>query len=575
MKALFRYFDGYRRQLVLGPLFKLTEAVLELFVPLLMANIIDVGIKNGDVKYVVTHGLFMLGLGAVGLACALTCQYFAAVCAQGFGRSLRKDLFRHVFSLSQAEYGSVGTNSLITRLTSDMNQVQNGLNLTLRLLLRSPFVVFGAMVMAFTVDAKAALVFVVTIPALFAVVFAIMLACIPLYRRVQEKLDRVLGATRENLDGVRVIRAFRLQNRETDAFSEKNADLTHMQRFVGRISALLNPLTYVIVNLAIVAILRTGAVRVDSGALTQGQVIALYNYMSQILVELIKFANLILNITRSVASGSRIGQLLEQEPSLSAPDAMPQPVDTDEAVSFHHVTFRCPGAEVPTLSDIDFTAKRGQTIGIIGGTGSGKTMLANLIGRFYDVDEGSVAVNGIDVRDYPLAALRAKLGLVPQKALLFRGTIRENLLWGDEHASDETIAMALETAQAAEIVAGKEGGLDYLIEAGGRNLSGGQRQRLTIARALTRKPEILILDDSASALDFATDAALRHALRELPWCPTTFLISQRTASIRFADQILVLDEGRLVGHGTHDELLETCPVYREIYDSQFKKEDAR
>ncbi len=348
-----------------------------------------------------------------------------------------------------------------------------------------------------------------------------------------------------------------------------------MQRFVGRISALLNPLTYVIVNLAIVAILRTGAVRVDSGALTQGQVIALYNYMSQILVELIKFANLILNITRSVASGSRIGQLLEQEPSLSAPDAMPQPVKTDEAVSFHHVTFRCPGAEVPTLSDIDFTAKRGQTIGIIGGTGSGKTMLANLIGRFYDVDEGSVTVNGVDVRDYPLAALRARLGLVPQKALLFRGTIRENLLWGDEHASDETLAMALETAQAAEIVAGKEGGLDYLVEAGGRNLSGGQRQRLTIARALTRKPEILILDDSASALDFATDAALRHALRALPWHPTTFLISQRTASIRFADQILVLDEGRLVGRGTHDELLETCPVYREIYDSQFKKEDAR
>ena len=517
----------------------------------------------------------MIGLGLLGLLCSVTAQYFAARAATGFTASLRETLLAHIPQLSYADLDRVGTPTLLTRLTSDMNQVQNGLNLTLRLLLRSPFVVFGAMVMAFTVDAKAALVFVVTIPALFAVVFAIMLACIPLYRRVQEKLDRVLGATRENLDGVRVIRAFRLQNRETDAFSEKNADLTHMQRFVGRISALLNPLTYVIVNLAIVAILRTGAVRVDSGALTQGQVIALYNYMSQILVELIKFANLILNITRSVASGSRIGQLLEQEPSLSAPDAMPQPVDTDEAVSFHHVTFRCPGAEVPTLSDIDFTAKRGQTIGIIGGTGSGKTMLANLIGRFYDVDEGSVTVNGVDVRDYPLAALRGKLGHVPPKALRFRGTLRENLLWGDERASNETLAMALETAQAAEIVAGKEGGLDYLVEAGGRNLSGGQRQRLTIARALTRKPEILILDDSASALDFATDAALRHALRALPWCPTTFLISQRTASIRFADQILVLDEGRLVGHGTHDELLETCPVYREIYDSQFKKEDAR
>ena len=575
MKRILVYLKPHTRDSILAPLFKLTEALLELLIPLIVASIIDTGVATGDKGYILSRCGWMIGLGLLGLLCSVTAQYFAARAATGFTASLRETLFSHIQTLSYADLDRVGTPTLLTRLTSDMNQVQNGLNLTLRLLLRSPFVVFGAMVMAFTVDAKAALVFVVTIPALFAVVFAIMLACIPLYRRVQEKLDRVLGATRENLDGVRVIRAFRLQNRETDAFSEKNADLTHMQRFVGRISALLNPLTYVIVNLAIVAILRTGAVRVDSGALTQGQVIALYNYMSQILVELIKFANLILNITRSVASGSRIGQLLEQEPSLSAPEAMPQPVNTDEAVSFHHVTFRCPGAEVPTLSDIDFTAKRGQTIGIIGGTGSGKTMLANLIGRFYDVDEGSVAVNGIDVRDYPLAALRAKLGLVPQKALLFRGTIRENLLWGDERASDETIAMALETAQAAEIVAGKEGGLDYLVEAGGRNLSGGQRQRLTIARALTRKPEILILDDSASALDFATDAALRHALRELPWCPTTFLISQRTASIRFADQILVLDEGRLVGRGTHDELLETCPVYREIYDSQFKKEDAR
>ena len=395
------------------------------------------------------------------------------------------------------------------------------------------------------------------------------------YQTGLTKLDRVLGATRENLDGVRVIRAFRLQNRETDGFSEKNADLTQTQRFVGRISALLNPLTYVIVNLAIVAILRTGAVRVDSGALTQGQVIALYNYMSQILVELIKFANLILNITRSVASGSRIGQLLEQEPSLSAPDAMPQPVDTDEAVSFHHVTFRCPGAEVPTLSDIDFTAKRGQTIGIIGGTGSGKTMLANLIGRFYDVDEGSVAVNGIDVRDYPLAALRARLGLVPQKALLFSGTIRDNLRWGNAQASDEDLWQALQDAQADQVVRGKQGGLDAEVEPGGRNFSGGQRQRLTIARALVRRPAILILDDSASALDFATDAALRKALAHLPWKPTVVLISQRVSSIRHADQILVLDDGRLAGTGTHDELLQSCPVYQEICRSQYKKEDAQ
>ena len=574
MKRILIYLKPYARDSILAPLFKLTEALLELLIPLIVASIIDTGVAAGDRGYILSRCGWMIGLGLLGLACSVTAQYFAARAATGFSASLRQALFGHIQSLSYADLDQIGTPTLLTRLTSDMNQVQNGLNLTLRLLLRSPFVVFGAMIMAFTVDAKAAVVFAVAIPVLFAVVFAIMLSCIPLYRKVQAKLDRVLGATRENLDGVRVIRAFCLQERETAGFEEKNSSLTQMQRFVGRISALLNPLTYVIVNLAIVAILRTGAVRVDSGALTQGQVIALYNYMSQILVELIKFANLILNITRSVASGSRIGQLLERESSMSAPEALPQPVQTEDCVAFRDVTFRCPGAEVPTLSRISFTAKRGQTIGIIGGTGSGKTMLANLIGRFYDVDEGSVEVDGIDVRSYPLAALRAKLGLVPQKALLFRGTIRENLLWGDEHASDETIAMALETAQAAEIVAGKEGGLDYELEAGGRNLSGGQRQRLTIARALMRKPEILILDDSASALDFATDAALRHALRELPWKPTTFLISQRTASIRFADQILVLDEGRLAGCGTHDELLKSCPVYREIYDSQFRKEDA-
>ena len=575
MKKLFIYLKPYTRDSILAPLFKLTEALLELLIPLIVANIIDVGVAAGDKGYILSRCGLMIGLGLLGLVCSVTAQYFAARAATGFAASLREALFGHIQSLSYADLDRVGAPTLLTRLTSDMNQVQNGLNLTLRLLLRSPFVVFGAMIMAFTVDAKAAIVFVVAIPALFAVVFAIMLSCIPLYRKVQAKLDRVLGATRENLDGVRVIRAFCLQDKEAAGFAEKNADLTQMQRFVGRISALLNPATYVIVNLAIIAILRTGAVRVDSGALTQGQVIALYNYMSQILVELIKFANLILNITRSIASGSRIGQLLGSESSMQAPAKGPQAVDTDEAVAFRNVTFRCPGAEVPTLCDISFTAKKGQTIGIIGGTGSGKTMLANLIGRFYDADEGSVEVDGVDVRAYPLEALRAKLGIVPQKALLFRGSIRENLLWGDEHASDETLSMALETAQAAEIVAGKEGGLDYEIEAGGRNLSGGQRQRLTIARALTRKPEILILDDSASALDFATDAALRHALRELPWHPTTFLISQRTASIRFADQILVLDEGHLAGLGTHDELLERCPVYREIYESQFKKEDAR
>ena len=575
MKKLLVYLRPYRLQAILAPVFKLLEAAFELLVPLIMADIIDVGIAAGDTGYILKKCLLLVGLGLCGFASATCAQYFSAKAATGATASLRHALFAHIQSLSYAELDTIGPATLVTRMTSDMNQVQTGLNLTLRLLLRSPIVVFGSMIMAFTIDVRSALIFVVTIPVLFAIVFVIMLSCIPLYRRVQAKLDGVTGAAQENLSGVRVIRAFTREQTETESFDGRLDGLFAAQRFVGKLSALLNPLTYVVINLAIVAILKTGSVRVDAGVITQGQLIALYNYMSQILVELIKFANLILNITRSVASGSRIGQLLEQEPSLSAPEAMPQPVDTDEAVSFHHVTFRCPGAEVPTLSDIDFTAKRGQTIGIIGGTGSGKTMLANLIGRFYDVDEGSVTVNGVDVRDYPLAALRAKLGLVPQKALLFRGTIRENLLWGDERASDETLAMALETAQAAEIVAGKEGGLDYLVEAGGRNLSGGQRQRLTIARALTRKPEILILDDSASALDFATDAALRHALRELPWCPTTFLISQRTASIRFADQILVLDEGRLVGHGTHDELLETCPVYREIYDSQFKKEDAR
>lgn len=574
MKRILVYLKPHTRDSILAPLFKLTEALLELLIPLIVASIIDTGVAGGDKGYILSRCGMMVGLGLLGLACSVTAQYFAARAATGFSASLRQALFAHIQSLSYADLDQIGAPTLLTRLTSDMNQVQNGVNLTLRLLLRAPIVVFGAMIMAFTVDAKTALVFVVAIPVLFAVVFAIMLACIPLYRKVQAKLDRVLGSTRENLDGVRVIRAFCMQDGETAEFTRRNEDLTHMQRFVGRISALLNPLTYVIVNLAIVAILRTGAVRVDSGVLTQGQVIALYNYMSQILVELIKFANLILNITRSVASGSRIGQLLEQQPSLSSPAAMPAPVETDEAVAFRHVTFRCPGAKAATLSDIDFTAKKGQTIGIIGGTGSGKTMLANLIGRFYDVDEGAVEVDGVDVRDYPADALRAKIGLVPQKALLFRGTIRENLLWGDKNASDETLAMALETAQAAEIVAGKVGGLDYEIEAGGRNLSGGQRQRLTIARALTRKPEILILDDSASALDFATDAALRHALRALPWHPTTFLISQRTASIRFADQILVLDEGHLVGRGTHDELLKTCAVYQEIYNSQFKKEDA-
>ena len=575
MKRILVYLKPHTRDSILAPLFKLTEALLELLIPLIVASIIDTGVATGDKGYILSRCGWMIGLGLLGLLCSVTAQYFAARAATGFTASLRETLFAHIQTLGYADLDRVGTPTLLTRLTSDMNQVQNGLNLTLRLLLRSPFVVFGAMVMAFTVDAKAALVFVVTIPALFAVVFAIMLACIPLYRRVQEKLDRVLGATRENLDGVRVIRAFRLQNRETDAFSEKNADLTHMQRFVGRISALLNPLTYVIVNLAIVAILRTGAVRVDSGALTQGQVIALYNYMSQILVELIKMANLILSMTKATASAKRVAAILALESSLDVPQENPEEQEDAPAVEFDGVTFTYPTGGAPALDDISFTLGHGKTLGIIGGTGSGKSTLIGLIPRFYDVQKGSVKVEGCDVKQYPLDTLRRKIGLVPQKALLFKGSIRENLLWGDEGAADDAIYDALKAAQAQEVVDGKPEGLDYEVETGGRNFSGGQRQRLTIARALVRKPEVLILDDSASALDFATDAALRHALRELPWKPAVVIISQRTASIRFADEILVLDDGRLAGRGTHEELLQTCDVYREIYESQFKKEDAR
>lgn len=570
MKRILAYLKTHTRDSILAPLFKLTEALLELLIPLIVASIIDTGVATGDKGYILSRCGWMIGLGLLGLLCSVTAQYFAARAATGFTASLREALFAHIQTLSYADLDRVGTPTLLTRLTSDMNQVQNGLNLTLRLLLRSPFVVFGAMVMAFTVDAKAALVFVVTIPALFAVVFAIMLACIPLYRRVQEKLDRVLGATRENLDGVRVIRAFRLQNRETDAFSEKNADLTHMQRFVGRISALLNPLTYVIVNLAIVAILRTGAVRVDSGALTQGQVIALYNYMSQILVELIKFANLILNITRSVASGSRIGQLLEQEPSLSAPDAMPQPVDTDEAVSFHHVTFRCPGAEVPTLSDIDFTAKRGQTIGIIGGTGSAKSSLVQLLPRLYDTTAGHVYIGGVDVRDYDLEILRNSVAMVLQKNELFSGTIAENLRWGNKDATDAEIEEACKQACADEFIERFPDKYNTHIDQGGTNVSGGQKQRLCIARALLKKPRILILDDSTSAVDTGTDAKIRKSFAEKIPGTTVFIIAQRISSVENADHVIVLDNGRISGYGTPAEMLATNPIYQEVYNSQTK-----
>ena len=575
MKRLGVYLKPYTLESILGPLFKLLEALLELLVPLVVADIIDTGIGAGDTGFIVKRCLLLIGLGLLGLSSSVTAQYFAAKAAIGFTASVRHALFGKVQSLSYAELDKLGTSTLMTRMTSDMNQVQTGLNLALRLLLRSPFVVFGAMIMAFTIDVKSAWVFAVIIPLLFAVVFGIMFSCIPLYKKVQGRLDGVLGAAKENLAGVRVIRAFGKERQEVESFEEKSGQLLSSQLFVGKISALLNPVTYVMINLAIIAVLRVGGGQVYKGILTQGQVLALYNYMSQILVELIKMANLILSMTKATASAKRVAAILALESSLDVPQENPEEPEAAPAVSFDGVTFTYPTGGAPALSDISFTLEHGKTLGIIGGTGSGKSTLIGLIPRFYDVQEGCVKVDGCDVRQYPLETLRRKIGLVPQKALLFKGTIRENLLWGDEGAADDAIYDALRAAQAQEVVDGKPEGLDYEVETGGRNFSGGQRQRLTIARALVRKPEVLILDDSASALDFATDAALRHALRELPWKPAVVIISQRTASIRFADEILVLDDGRLAGRGTHEELLQTCDVYREIYESQFKKEDAR
>ena len=575
MKRLGVYLKPYTLESILGPLFKLLEALLELLVPLVVADIIDTGIGAGDTGFIVKRCLLLIGLGLLGLSSSVTAQYFAAKAAIGFTASVRHALFGKVQSLSYAELDKLGTSTLMTRMTSDMNQVQTGLNLALRLLLRSPFVVFGAMIMAFTIDVKSAWVFAVIIPLLFAVVFGIMFSCIPLYKKVQGRLDGVLGAAKENLAGVRVIRAFGKERQEVESFEEKSGQLLSSQLFVGKISALLNPVTYVMINLAIIAVLRVGGGQVYKGILTQGQVLALYNYMSQILVELIKMANLILSMTKATASAKRVAAILALESSLDVPQENPEEPKAAPAVEFDGVTFTYPTGGAPALSDISFTLEHGKTLGIIGGTGSGKSTLIGLIPRFYDVQEGCVKVDGCDVRQYPLETLRRKIGLVPQKALLFKGTIRENLLWGDENAADDAIYDALKAAQAQEVVDGKPEGLDYEVETGGRNFSGGQRQRLTIARALVRKPEVLILDDSASALDFATDAALRHALRELPWKPAVVIISQRTASIRFADEILVLDDGKLAGRGTHDELLQTCDVYREIYESQFKKEDAR
>ena len=570
MRKLLVYLKEYRKESVLGPLFKLLEATLELIVPLVVAAIIDRGVGGADRGYAVRMSMVLVALGFVGMLFSVTAQFFAAKASVGFATKLRSALFRHIQRLSFKTQDEVGVSTLVTRMTSDMNQVQTGLNLTLRLLLRSPFVVFGAMVMAFTVDVRAALWFVVVIPILAAVVFAVMLTCIPLYRKVQGLLDRVLGGTRETLTGVRVLRAFGKEDEEIESFARKNDALTAMQKFVGRISALLNPVTYVILNLAVLGLVYTGAIRVEAGLLTQGAVVALYNYMSQILVELIKLANLILTVTKSVACGKRIRSVMELPEAQGAVGSLPAG-DKAYRVEFCGAGLRYNETGDPALQGVDLRVRAGETVGVIGGTGSGKTTLVNLIPRFYDATEGQVFVDGRDVRSYDPQTLRARIGVVPQKAVLFAGTIRDNLLWGNENADDAALLEAIRAAQASDVLDAK-GGLDAVVEPFGRNLSGGQRQRLTIARALVRRPDILILDDSASALDFATDAALRKALRELSCHPTVFIVSQRTSSIRFADQIVTLDEGRVAGVGTHDELLETCPVYREIYDSQFRKE---
>ena len=578
MRKLLVYLRDYKKESVLAPLFKLLEASFELIVPLVMAAIIDQGIAQGDKPYILKMCLALVALALIGLVCSITAQFFAAKAAVGFATKLRHALFEHIEQLSFSEMDQVGTSTLITRITSDINQVQSGVNLVLRLFLRSPFIVFGAMIMAFTIDVKAALIFVVAIPLLSIVVFGIMVVSIPLYRKVQAGLDKVLGITRENLTGARVIRAFNKQSDEIEKFTEDNEILTRMQVFVGRISALMNPVTYIIINGATIVLIWTGAVRVDGGILTQGEVVALVNYMSQILVELIKLANLIINITKSIACGNRIESIMELESSIAEQtpadfaEKLKAGEEQETIVAFKNVGLAYQGAEEEALTDIDFEVKRGQTIGIIGGTGSGKSSVVNLIPRFYDVTRGQVLLHGIDVKEYPVSYLREIVGMVLQKAVLFKGSIRENLMWGNEQATDEEMMEALRIAQAKEIVEGKEGGLAYEIEQGGKNLSGGQRQRLTIARAIVKKPEILILDDSASALDFATDAKLRAAIREMK-DTTVFIVSQRASSIQYADQIIVMEDGEMAGIGTHEELLANCEIYQEIYYSQFKRDE--
>lgn len=571
MKKLLVYLKAYKKETILAPLFKMLEALFELFVPLVIAAIIDTGIENKDVPYIVRMAIVLVVLAIVGLTCSLTAQYFSAKAAVGFAAKLKSALFAHIESLSFKEIDTLGTSTLITRMTSDINQVQSGVNLVLRLFLRSPFIVFGAMIMAFTIDVKAALIFVVAIPLLAIVVFGIMLVSIPLFKKVQGALDSVLGITRQNLTGVRVIRAFNKEQSEIENFDEKNAVLTGLQKFVGKISALMNPVTFIIVNGAIAALIWVGALRVDAGILSQGQVVALVNYMSQILVELVKLANLIITVTKAVACGNRIQSVFEIKSSMEEGSRRYSASSEDGySVEFKNVNLCYNEGADSSLTGIDFSVRKGETVGIIGGTGSGKSSLVGLIPRFYDATQGQVLVDGVNVNEYSFDELREHVGIVMQKAVLFKGTIRENLKWGKNDATDEELWAAIDAAQAREFVETKDGGLDFEIAQGGKNLSGGQKQRLTIARALVRNPDILILDDSASALDYATDAKLRAAIAALPGNMTVFIVSQRTASIMHVDKIIVLDDGKIVGMGTQEELLENCEVYKEIYNSQFK-----
>lgn len=573
MSKLLKYLKKYKIESILAPFFKLIEVAFELIVPLIVSTIIDIGIENGDKIYIIKRCLLLGLFGILGLCSTLVAQYFSAKASVGFASDIRHALFQHIGKLSYSQLDSLGAPTLITRLTGDINQVQTGTNLTLRLVLRSPFVVFGAVIMAFTVDVKSSIVFVVAVPALAAVVFAIMLVCIPMYRKVQQKLDGLLSKTRENLLGTRVVRAFCKEEEEIADFDAKNNALTEMQTAVGRISAFMNPATFVLINLAIIALIYVGAIRVDSGAISRGAVVALYNYMSQILVELIKLANLIISVTKAIACGNRIQSVLDIEPGTVPGTVTDGNENSEYSVEFDKACLSYNGSE-ESLHNIDLKIKRGSSIGVIGSTGSGKTSLVNLIPRFYDVTGGCVLVDGIDVRDYDTKALRSKIGVVSQKKALFAGTVRDNIRFGKQDATDEEIWQALETAQAKQMIEDKSGQLDFVLEQEGKNLSGGQRQRMTIARALVRKPEVLILDDAASALDYATGAALNKALRNTDFAPTVITVSQRVAAIRNADTIVVLDEGEIVGMGTNDELLRSCEVYKEIFDSQLEKEDA-